>query len=126
MLVLAFVAAATWYGYCMNRLFIEQSQPHAFPLMGGEIVTDPLCRLLNCGVPLASIGVAGIGVEIYRNRSRRWPVWLGGVLTLCVAIALIVFGARYFREALGGGAMPLSSQVWWMGPLGGSLEYDVA
>lgn len=117
MLVLAFVAVAAWYGFSVNRLFIEQRQPHAFPVIGGEIVTDPLCRLLNYGFPLASIGVLIIGFDVYRNRSRQWPVWLGGVLTLCVAVALMEFGARYFSDALGGGALPLSSQVWWMGSL---------
>jgi hypothetical protein len=114
-LILAFVADSGRYGLSMRQLFAYMRQPGSLGVYG-EVITDPLCSLLSWGPPLAGIGVAALAFDAWRNQRRRWPVWLGGILTVSVAVALVVFGARYFQDSLPGAA-PLSSQVWWLWPL---------
>lgn len=112
--ILAFVATSAWYGFSMHQLFAELRQPGSLSLMCGNVVTDTLCFLLSYAAPAAQVGVAGIVFDVYRSHVRAWPAWLGVVLTWTVTVVLIIFGARYFRDALPG-ASPLSSHVWWMG-----------
>jgi hypothetical protein len=114
--ILAFVAASARYGMMLHQLDVEEQQSGTASYWCANVVTAPLSQLLRYGAPVAGLGVVALAFDVYRSRGRAWPAWLGGVLTVAVTAALIIFGAQYFRESLSG-EPPLSSLIWWMGPL---------
>jgi len=104
-----------WYGYSMQRLFAEMREGSFLPVCSNAM-TNPLRLLLSYGAPVAAAGAVTLLHVGHRSRTSLWPARIGIFLTVGTAGALIGFGAELFRSSLPG-EPPLSSLIWWMGPV---------
>jgi len=111
-----FTAASTWFGWNVHQLFSPSAPPGSIGLICGNTVTDPLGAILSSGTPISLAGVAGFVFLSHRGVGSRWSVASAAVLTVACTAALLVFGIRFFRDALPG--FELSQIVWWLRPFG--------
>ena len=109
-----FAATSAFFAWSMHLFFAEAARPGS--LMCGNSVTDPLEAILSIGTPISVGGVWGFAC-LARERVVSWKsVFVAGLLTFCCTAGLLVFGFRFYRDALPG--FHLSEIVWWLKPFG--------
>jgi hypothetical protein len=111
-----FTASSAWFGWGIHQMFTESARHDSMGLMCGNSVTDPLGAILGIGTPAGLVAVVAFAVLSHRGFASRWSVASAALLAFGSAAALLVFGIRFFRDALPG--FYLSDIVWWLKPLG--------
>jgi hypothetical protein len=113
--VLGYVAYTARYCDMMAKLFSKMAD-ETFLGYCGNVVTDPLCFLLNAGTTVSAILVGTLAVHGSTSRVSRWMALILGSMMIAATFTLVWFGSSYYRYELDG--LKLSQDVWWLWPLG--------
>jgi hypothetical protein len=114
--VTGFTASSAWFGWGMHQMSGESAQPDSLGLMCGSSVTNLLGVILSIGAPAGLAALVGFAVLWHRGFANQWSVASAALLAVGCTATLLVFGIRFFRDALPG--FYLSDIVWWLKPFG--------